>query len=53
MTNEEMREFFELTQISDDCGLTDEEWDRYIYLREKMEQNDFDEFLIISLGLFL
>jgi len=53
MTKEEMREFVELTQISDDLGLTDEEYDRYIYIREKMEQDDFDEFLIISLGLFL
>ena len=53
MTKEEMREFVELTQINDDLGLTDDEWDRYIYLREKMEQDDFDEFLIVSLGLFL
>jgi len=53
MTKEEMREFVELTQINDDLGLTDDEWDRYIYLREKMEQDDFDEFLMVSLGLFL
>jgi hypothetical protein len=53
MSKEEMREFVELTQINDEQGLTDEEWNRYLFLREKMEQDDFDEFLIVSLGLFL
>jgi hypothetical protein len=52
MNREELRELLGLVQINDECGLTDEEYNRFIYLKEKMEQDDFDDFLCATIGLF-
>lgn len=52
LSQEELREFQELIQSSELYGLTDEEYTRFLELKDKMDQDDFDDFLCATIGLF-
>jgi hypothetical protein len=51
MNESELYELLYLIELSEEKGLNEEEGCRFIYLKEKMEQDDFDDFLCASIGL--
>jgi hypothetical protein len=49
LTMAEIRELQELIQASELYGLTDEEHSRFLELKQRMNQDDFDDFLCATL----